>query len=89
MFGYAFDSQPTPDRVDHGAAPYRHPHSFYFSGMPYLPQVPLPNAPIISQNYADFAMIKPNPSNTWAKVQALDPRSLPKCQLFKPPKSRD
>jgi hypothetical protein len=57
--------------------------------MPYLPQVPLPNAPIISQNYTDFAMIKPDPSNTWAKVQALDPRSLPKCGLFKPPKGRD
>jgi hypothetical protein len=87
MFGYAFDSRPTPDRVDHQAAPYRHPNSFYFSGMPYLPQVPLPNAPIISQNYTDFAMIKPDPATTWAKVQKLDPKTLPKCQLFKPPKN--
>jgi hypothetical protein len=86
MFGYAFDSRPTPDRVDHRAAPYRHPHSFYFSGMPYLPQVPLPNAPIISQNYTDFAMVKPDPSRTWAKVQELDPARLPKCELFKPPR---
>jgi hypothetical protein len=53
--------------------------------MPYLPQVPLPNAPIISQNYTDFAMLKPDPAKTWAKVQNLDPRTLPKCQLFKPP----
>jgi hypothetical protein len=45
MFGYAFDSHPTPDRVDHRAAPYRHPHSFYLPGMPYLPQMPLSNAP--------------------------------------------
>jgi hypothetical protein len=87
MFGYAFDSQATPDRVDASAAPYRHPNSFYFSGMPYLPQAPLPNAPIISQNYTNFAMIKPIPAKTWAKVQGIDPASLPKCQLFNPPKT--
>jgi hypothetical protein len=40
MFGYAFASQPTADRVDHRAAAYRHPHSFYFSGRRYPPQAP-------------------------------------------------
>jgi len=29
LFGYAFDSQPTPDRMK-GEPPYRHPQSFYF-----------------------------------------------------------
>ncbi len=87
MFGYAFDARPTPDRVDHLAAPYRHPHSFYFSGVPYLPRVPSPNAPIISQNYTDFAMVKPDPAATWAKVRELDPARLPKCQLFRPPRN--
>jgi len=84
MLGYAFDSQPTPDRVDHRAASYRHPHSFYFSGMPYQPQVPLPNAPIISQNYTDFAMVKPDPAKTWAKVRDLNPAQLPNAKLFQP-----
>jgi hypothetical protein len=87
LFGYAFDASPTPDRVDKGAPPYRHPQSFYFSGVPYLSDVPLPNAPIISQNYTDFAMIKPDRAVTWAKVETLDTRSLPKCQLFNPPSS--
>jgi hypothetical protein len=87
LFGYAFDSQPTVDRRDKTAAPYRHPHSFYFSGMPYMPDVPLPNAPIISQNYTDFAMIKPERAATWAKVEELDPKSVPKCQLYNPPSS--
>ena len=87
MFGYAFDTQPTADRLDKTVAPYRHPQSFYFSGMPYMPQVPLPNAPIISQNYTDFAMIKPERAATWAKVEGLNPKSLPKCQLYNPPSS--
>jgi hypothetical protein len=85
MFGYAFDSQPTTDRVDHCAPPYRHPQSFYFSGTPYLPQWPLRNAPIISQNCTDFAMVKPHPATTWAEVQELDPAQLPRCELFTPP----
>jgi hypothetical protein len=81
LFGYAFMSEPTPDRVDKSAPPYRHPQSFYFSGVPVSP----PNAPIVSQNYTDFAMIKPDPATTWDLVSKLDPKSLPACQLFKPP----
>ncbi|MDR3507460.1 MAG: hypothetical protein P4L64_06140 [Caulobacteraceae bacterium] len=85
MFGYGFDSNATPDRVNKRAAPYRHPQSFYFSGVPYMPQLPQPNAPIVSQNYTDFAMTRPDPAKTWAQVAGLDPKTLPKCQLFNPP----
>jgi len=85
LFGYAFDSQPTPDRVDKNEPPYRHPQSFYFSGVPRLPQVPLPNAPIVSQNYTDLAIVRPDPAATWAQVASLDPAKLPACQLFDPP----
>ena len=81
MFGYAFDSQPTPDRIDKSAPPYRHPQSFYFSGYPLPPA----NAPIVSQNYTNFAMIKPDPKTTWDLVNKLDPKKLPACQLFNPP----
>jgi hypothetical protein len=81
MFGYAFDSQPTPDRVDKSAPPYRHPQSFYFSGYPLPPA----NAPIVSQNYTNFAMIRPDPKTTWDLVNKLDPKTLPACQLFNPP----
>ena len=81
MFGYAFDSQPTPDRVDKSAPPYRHPQSFYFSGYPLPPA----NAPIVSQNYTNFAMIKPDPKTTWDLVNKLDPKTIPACQLFNPP----
>ena len=81
MFGYAFYSQATPDRVDKSAKPYRHPQSFYFSGFPMAPA----NAPIVSQNYTNFAMIKPDPSSTWDQVNKLDPKTLPQCQLFNPP----
>jgi hypothetical protein len=70
MFGYAFDSQPTPDRVDKSALPCRHPQSFYFSGFPMAPA----NAPIVSQNYISFAMIRPDPKTTWDQVNKLDPR---------------
>lgn len=85
MFGYAFESQATPDRVDTAAAPYRHPQSFYFSGYPVAPA----NAPIVTQNYTDFAMIKPDPAKTWDQVSGLDPKTLPKCQLFNPPSGTD
>src|ERR1700730_8048802 len=34
LFGYAFRSNWEPDAFDKSAAPYRHPHSFYFSGYP-------------------------------------------------------
>lgn len=85
LFGYAFYATPTPDLVDKSVAPYPHPHSFYFSGVPYLSQVPLPNAPIVSQNYTDFAMLKPDPQKTWDKVLHMDTKGLPECQLFNPP----
>jgi hypothetical protein len=81
MFGYAFKSEAEPDRVDHSAAPYRHPQSFYFSGFPAPPA----DAPIVSQNYTDFAMEKPDPKKTWDQVSGLDPKTLPLCQLFNPP----
>ena len=82
MFGYGFASKATPDRVDKYAPPYRHPQSFYFSGYPLPPA----NAPFVSQNYTDFAMVKPDPKKTWDQVSKLDPKTLPKCQLFDPPK---
>ena len=81
MFGYAFNSEPTPDRVELSAEPYRHPQSFYFSGYPLAPV----NAPIVSQNYTDFAMVKPNPALTWDLVARVDLNTIPKCQLFDPP----
>jgi hypothetical protein len=85
LFGYAFAAQAARDRIDPAAPPYRHPQSFYFSGVPALPGLPLPNAPIVSQNYTDFAMLRPNPAKTWALVAKLDPAKLPACQLFNPP----
>lgn len=81
MFGYGFMSRATPDRVDKSAKPYRHPQSFYFSGYPLPPA----NAPIVSQNYTNFAMIRPDPKTTWDLVSKLDPKTLPACQLFNPP----
>jgi hypothetical protein len=81
MFGYAFDSRPTRDRVNRSIKPYRHPQSFFFSGYPLPPA----NAPIVSQNYTTFAVIKPDPKKTWDLVSKLDPKNLPACQLFKPP----
>ena len=85
LFGYAFYAKPTPDRVDKSADAYLHPQSFYFSGVPYSLKVPLPNAPIVSQNYTDFAMIRPDPMRTWNTVAHIDPKSLPDCRLFNPP----
>jgi hypothetical protein len=89
LFGYAFQSRPTPDRSDPAAAPYRHPQSFYFSGV-YNPQDPgmLPDAPIVSQNYTDFSMLKPDPAKTWHQVDTLNIKTLPECQLFNPPSVR-
>jgi len=55
MFGYGFMSRATRDRVDRSAEPYRHPQSFYFLGYPLAPT----NAPFVSQNYTDFAMVRP------------------------------
>jgi hypothetical protein len=81
MFGYAFESMPRTDRVLPNSPPYRHPQSFYFSGYPFAPA----NAPIVSQNYTDFAMIKPDPAKTWDQVSKRNPDELPACQLFNPP----
>jgi hypothetical protein len=81
MFGYGFNSAATPDRVAVTAPPYRHPQSFYFSGYPMFPA----NAPMVSQNYTDFAMVQPDPTKTWDQVAGLDPTTLPLCQLFDPP----
>jgi hypothetical protein len=81
MFGYAFNSRASRDRADKSAKPYRHPQSFYFSGYPLPPA----NAPIVTQNYTDFAMVRPNPKTTWDVVDRLDPKSLPACALFNPP----
>jgi hypothetical protein len=80
LFGYAFDSFWSPDAVDKSAAPYRHPQSFYFSGYPGKP----PNAPIVSQNYTEFAMIRPNPAETWDLVAKFSAgKEIPSmCNLF-------
>ena len=85
FFGYAFDPIATPDGVDRQAPPYRHPQSFYFSGVPRTPDMPVPDAPMVSQNYLDFAMVKPDPAQTWGQVAGLDPATLPECRLFDPP----
>ena len=71
MFGYAF--APRNGRME--------PSSFYFSGYPLAPA----NAPVVSQNYTDWAPTRPDPRRTWDQVAGLDPRSLPACQLFDPP----
>jgi len=57
------------------------PQSFYFSGVP----APVPNAPIVSQNYTNFREVRPDPAKTWEQVSGLDPKTLPECQLFEPP----
>jgi hypothetical protein len=72
LFGYAFAP---------GAAGKIEPQSFYFSGSTDKP----PNAPIVTQNYTGFAATRP-PASTWAEVAGLDPKALPACQLFDPPK---
>jgi hypothetical protein len=79
LFGYAFKSAWEPDAVDKTAAPYRHPHSFYFSGYPLTP----PNAPIVSQNYTEFAMIRPDPATAWELVAKMAAgKEIPACNLF-------
>ena len=79
LFGYAFNSTWQPDAAEKSAKPYRHPHSFYFSGYPGTP----PNAPIVSQNYTEFAMIRPDPAKTWDLVANLSQGlELPTCKLF-------
>ena len=79
LFGYAFRSAWEPDAVVASAPPYRHPHSFYFSGYPLSP----PDAPIVSQFFTEFAMIRPDPAQTWDLVAKLsDGKEIPACNLF-------
>lgn len=78
LFGYAFEKRARPDSVDHSAAPYRHPQSFFFSGAPTDP----PNAPIVSQNYTNFRMQKPNPVSTWNQVKEMCSPEPEWCCLF-------
>ena len=82
LFGYAFKSAWEPDESDAAAEAYRHPHSFYFSGFPGDP----PNAPIVSQYFTKFAMIKPDPAQTWDVVAKLigSNQPVPACSLFGP-----
>ncbi|MGB5929423.1 MAG: hypothetical protein WBH03_14680, partial [Cyclobacteriaceae bacterium] len=60
------------------APPYRHPHSFYFSGFPFPPV----SAPIVSQYYTEFSMKQPDPAETWdlvarhANGKVIPPRYL-------------
>lgn len=75
LFAYGWDKQ--GDKVL--------PQSFYFSGVP----TPVPNAPIVSQNYVNFSAEQPDPAQTWDLVAGLDPKTLPACQLFDPPKTED
>lgn len=77
LFGYAFDKNPTPDSFDKTAEPYRHPQSFYFSGERQNP----PNAPMVSQNYTNFRMEKPN-SKIWSEVAEMVPPNPEACCLF-------
>ncbi len=78
LFGYAFYKDAAADTADKSAAPYRHPHSFYFSGETSNP----PNAPIISQNYKNFRMEKPAPAQTWEQVAKKCEKVVPWCCLF-------
>ncbi len=71
LFGYAF--APVNGALQ--------PQSFYFSGYPMPPA----NAPIVSQNYTDWAPTRPDPAQTWNQVSGLNPATLPACQLFDPP----
>jgi hypothetical protein len=75
MFGYGFDQQ-------NGTVM---PQSFYFSGFPLQPA----NAPIVSQNYTDFKVEKPDPAETWDLVSNLVPEDQELCELFDPPKKLD
>jgi hypothetical protein len=79
LFGYAYHSMWEPDTMDPKAVPYRHPHSFYFSGQPGTP----PDAPIVSQNFYEFSMTKPDPAETWDLVEKFaGDRPIPACNLF-------
>ena len=80
LFGYAFQSAWESDPVDKAAAPYRRPHSFYFSGYPLPPA----NAPIVSQHFTEFAMLRPDPA-TWDPILKLvGGKDIPACNLLAP-----
>jgi hypothetical protein len=82
LFGYAFYKEATPDSADAKAKPYRHPQSFYFSGYYTGDPNDPPNAPIVSQNYTDFSMRKPDPKETWDQVARMCPAKPEWCCLF-------
>lgn len=82
LFGYAFNKNATSDKP--GLPPYRHPQSFYFSG-----DTSVANAPIVSQNYSNFRVEKPDPAVTWDQVAQMCPADPPACQLFNPPSSKN
>ncbi|WP_109110098.1 hypothetical protein [Azospirillum sp. TSO35-2] len=65
--------------------PYRKPQSFYFSGVPKLPTVALPDAPIVSQNFSNFAQVRPDPAKTWDLVGKMCVGEIPNCELFNRP----
>jgi hypothetical protein len=75
LFGYAFMSKATKDRVLRSAKAYRHPQSFYFSG---YADPSAATAPIISQNYTNFAIVKPDPKETWDLISTTEiPQQCP------------
>jgi hypothetical protein len=79
LFGYAFEKEARADSDDRSAAPYRHPHSFFFSGEATDP----PNAPMVSQNYRNFRMQRPDPVQIWEQAaQMCTPRPT-WCCLFR------
>lgn len=73
LFGYAF--APVNGRMQ--------PSSFYFSGNAGPPAF----APIVSQNYTDWAPTRPDPARTWAQVSGLDPATLPACDIMPNPQA--
>lgn len=73
LFGYAF--APVNGRLQ--------PSSFYFSGNPGPPD----NAPIVSQNYTNWAPTQPNARETWDQVSGLVPSALPACNIMPPPQT--
>lgn len=62
--------------------PYRKPQSFYFSGVPKSVKAPLPDAPIVTQIFNNFAQVRPDPAKTWDLVGKMCTGVIPECQLF-------
>jgi hypothetical protein len=87
LFGYAFESELKQDGVNQAAPPFRRPHSFFFSVFPLTP----PNAPMVSQNFRDFAMVRPDPAETWDLVAKFSAGNeiIAACNLFGPSESED